>query len=164
AIPELAPPPPRGEAGDHLPVADLRAQPAGIQRVDAARPRVHQAPIVRHRREDPCAHAAGGGFSRGGLLIRVKPSAAAWRWMVWSRFVEALLTSPSAVHSFSSPSRLGFALPPSLATRAFPAASVGFATAVALALRIFLLGHQSLWVDEYLTWHTANVGQPLPFS
>jgi len=84
--------------------------------------------------------------------------------MVWSRFVEAPLTSPSAVHSFSSPSRLGFALPPSLATRAFPAASVGFATAVALALRIFLLGHQSLWVDEYLTWHTANVGQPLPFS
>ncbi|HEV8481050.1 MAG TPA: glycosyltransferase family 39 protein, partial [Candidatus Eisenbacteria bacterium] len=35
---------------------------------------------------------------------------------------------------------------------------------MALALRIFLLGHQSLWVDEYLTWHTANVGQPLPFS
>jgi uncharacterized membrane protein len=65
----------------------------------------------------------------------------------------------------SSPSRLGFDLPaPTLATRAFPAASVGLATAVALALRIFLLGHQSLWVDEYLTWHTAYVGTALPFA
>jgi uncharacterized membrane protein len=41
---------------------------------------------------------------------------------------------------------------------------VGLATAVALALRIFLLGHQSLWVDEYLTWHTAYVGVPMPWA
>ena len=75
------------------------------------------------------------------------------------------LKSPSAVHSLSSPSRLGFDPPaPSLATQAFPAASVGLATAVALALRVFLLGHQSLWVDEYLTWHTAFVGTPMTWA
>src|SRR5258705_851347 len=73
------------------------------------------------------------------------------------------LKSPSAVHSFSSPFGLELSTP-TLATRAFPAASVGLATAVALALRVFLLGHQSLWVDEYLTWHTAYVGTPMPLA
>lgn len=82
---------------------------------------------------------------------------------MWSRSLEALLTSPSAVHSFSSPIGLELS-PPTLASRAFPAASVGLATAVGLALRIFLLGHQSLWVDEYLTWHTAYVGTPMPLA
>ena len=73
------------------------------------------------------------------------------------------LKSPSAVHSFSQPP--GLELPaPTLASPAFPAAAVGVASAVALALRIFLLGHQSLWVDEYLTWHTAYAGTPMPFA
>ena len=42
-----------------------------------------------------------------------------------------------------------------------PAAPIALACAVALALRVFHLGHQSLWVDEYLTWHTAYIGQAL---
>lgn len=38
------------------------------------------------------------------------------------------------------------------------------ACAVALILRLFHLGHQSLWVDEFLTWHTAAVGAPLAWQ
>jgi mannosyltransferase len=31
---------------------------------------------------------------------------------------------------------------------------------VACALRLFRLGHQSLWIDEALTWLSAGIGQP----
>ena len=36
--------------------------------------------------------------------------------------------------------------------------SVAVATLVAAALRVFRLGHQSLWVDEILTWRSAGGG------
>jgi len=35
---------------------------------------------------------------------------------------------------------------------------------VALALRLFRLGHQSLWIDEVFTLYTAAVGQDVPLS
>jgi 4-amino-4-deoxy-L-arabinose transferase-like glycosyltransferase len=38
------------------------------------------------------------------------------------------------------------------------------AIAVALALRVFRLGHQSLWTDEIFTWLTSYPHDPLPFT
>jgi 4-amino-4-deoxy-L-arabinose transferase-like glycosyltransferase len=35
---------------------------------------------------------------------------------------------------------------------------------VALGLRLFRLGHQSLWIDELFTWYTAAVGQDVPVA
>lgn len=40
--------------------------------------------------------------------------------------------------------------------------SIAAATAVALGLRLFHLGTQSLWIDEILTHRSADVGAPMP--
>ncbi len=38
---------------------------------------------------------------------------------------------------------------------------IAAATLVAAALRLFRLGHQSLWIDEIFTWYSAGMGGPL---
>jgi 4-amino-4-deoxy-L-arabinose transferase-like glycosyltransferase len=40
---------------------------------------------------------------------------------------------------------------------------LGLATAAALLLRLYHLGHQSLWVDEWFTWEMVAPGQGLRF-
>ena len=38
---------------------------------------------------------------------------------------------------------------------------IAAATLVAAAVRLFRLGHQSLWIDEVFTWYSAGMGGPL---
>ncbi|MFN8587771.1 MAG: glycosyltransferase family 39 protein [Candidatus Eisenbacteria bacterium] len=38
---------------------------------------------------------------------------------------------------------------------------IAAATLVAAALRLFRLGHQSLWIDEIFSWYSAGMGGPL---
>jgi len=38
------------------------------------------------------------------------------------------------------------------------------ATLVALALRLFRLGHPSLWIDEVFTWYAADIGTAMPWA
>jgi uncharacterized membrane protein len=38
------------------------------------------------------------------------------------------------------------------------------ATLVAAFLRLFHLGHQSLWIDEVMTWYNGGIGTPFSFS
>src|SRR5439155_15824575 len=47
-----------------------------------------------------------------------------------------------------------------LPAAAGPRPAVALATAVGLALRLFRLGHQSLWIDELFTWISAAIHQP----
>src|SRR5258705_8118259 len=101
--------------------------------MDAARSRVHQAPIVLARHAHPVAHDSGRPVPRGSLLTGVSTTS----------------SDPSFVPPPIRSSRFAL-IPPG------PGGSVLAATAVALALRLFRLGHSSLWVDEIITWYSVQ--------
>jgi 4-amino-4-deoxy-L-arabinose transferase-like glycosyltransferase len=99
--------------------------------VDAARSRVHSPPVGDARSQDPAAHHSRGDFPRGRLLTEAntKPSI-------------SRPSSPAPQHA-----------PPSALVWTLVAATLCGAT-----LRCFRLGAQSLWIDEVLTWTSANIG------
>lgn len=70
----------------------------------------------------------------------------------------------------TSPSRPPSAQPEPAPPPSLPAAAPALlpgvlaATLVAAGLRLFHLGHQSLWIDEVLTWFSADIGRRLPLE
>jgi hypothetical protein len=103
--------------------------------VDAARPRVHPAPVACARRQDPASHASGRGVPRGGLLTGAHSSPTAH-------------LRPAADPDSAPPVSALFR-------------TVAAATLAAAILRLFYLGHQSLWIDEIFTRLASGGGGPL---
>src|SRR5438270_7707358 len=67
--------------------------------------------------------------------------------------------TPATAPDPAFPSRSGPAAP-APRTASAPASAVVLATAVGLALRLFRLDHQSLWIDELFTWLSVAIHHP----